>query len=169
MFISDTVYTNTGCPQGTVLSPYLFSIYTSDSRETHEQCSLCKYADDTALTGLILNDDSVHYIHALNAFVNWCESNFLELNVDKTKEMVIDFRKVKTDPDPVILKGKSVERVHSYKYLGTVLDDTLSWSENTMSIVSKTNTRIYCLRKLHSSMLGQTCSSCFSLQLCVAF
>ena len=38
----------------------------------------------------------------------------LELNVDKTKEMLIDFRKVKTDPDPVILKGKRVERVHSW-------------------------------------------------------
>ena len=40
------------------------------------------------------------YTNALNSFVNWCE-----LNVDKTK----DFRKVKADPDPVILKAKSVE------------------------------------------------------------
>ena len=150
LFMSDTVFTNTGCPQGTVLSPYLFSIYTSDSRESHEQCSLCKYADDTALTGLIINEDYVHYINALNTFVNWCESNFLELNVDKTKEMIIDFRKNKEDPEPVILKGKTVERVHSYKYLGTVIDDTLSWSKNTSSILSKANTRVYCLRKLHT-------------------
>ena len=28
LFVSDTVHTNTGCPQGTVLSRYLFSIYT---------------------------------------------------------------------------------------------------------------------------------------------
>ena len=150
LFMSDTVFTNTGCPQGTVLSPYLFSIYTSDSRESHEQCSLCKYADDTALTGLIVNEDYVHYINALNTFVNWCESNFLELNVDKTKEMIIDFRKNKEDPEPVILKGKTVERVHSYKYLGTIIDDTLSWSQNTASILSKANTRVYCLRKLHT-------------------
>ena len=43
-----------------------------------------------------------------------------------------------------------VERVHSYKYLGTVLDDTLSRSQNTSSIISKTNTRLYCLRKLNT-------------------
>ena len=73
-------------------------------------------------------------------FVSWCDTNFLQLNVDKTKEMVINFRKIKEDPDPVILKGKSVERAHSYKYLGTVLDNTtLSWSQNTSIIISKTN------------------------------
>lgn len=40
LFISDTVYTNTHCLHGDVLSPYLFSIYTSHIRESHEQCSL---------------------------------------------------------------------------------------------------------------------------------
>ena len=36
---------------------------------------------------------------------------FLELNVDKINKIVIDFRKVKPDPNPVMLKGESVERV----------------------------------------------------------
>jgi len=125
-FLSNTVFTNTGCPQGTVLSPYLFSLYTSDSRESHELCTLTKYADDTALTGMIFNDDHSFFIEAVNRFVEWCDLNYLELNVSKTKEMVIDFRKTKTAPDPVILKGSQVERVSSYKYLGATLDDTLS-------------------------------------------
>ena len=34
--------------------------------------------------------------------------------------------------------------------LGTVIDDTLSWSQNTSQILSKANTRVYCLRKLHT-------------------
>ena len=42
--------------------------------------------------------------------------------------MIIDFRKVKTYPDLVIVvKYKSVERVDSCKYLGTVLNDKLNW------------------------------------------
>merc|ERR1712002_159622 len=86
---------------GTVLSPYLFSIYTSDSRESHDQCSLIKYADDTALTGLILEDDFTHYLNAIHNFVQWCDNNFLELNVGKTKEMIIDLRKNSNDPPPI--------------------------------------------------------------------
>ena len=149
-FLSDTLFTNTGCPQGTVLSPYLFSIYTSDSRESHDQCSLIKYADDTALTGLILEDDFTHYLNAIHNFVQWCDNNFLELNVGKTKEMIIDFRKNSNEPPPIMLKGKKVERVSSYKYLGTTIDENLSWSQNTTNIIAKVNTRMYCLRNLHT-------------------
>ena len=149
-FLSNTVLTNTGCPQGTVLSPYLFSLYTSDSRESHDLCTLIKYADDTALTGKILNDNHTPFLEAVNRFVDWCDQNYLELNVSKTKEMLIDFRKNKTVPDPVTLKGKVVERVVTFKYLGATIDDSLSWSENTDSIVSKANTRLHCLRKLHA-------------------
>ena len=122
----------------------------SDSRESHELCTLIKYADDTALTGMIFNDDHTHFLEAVNNFVKWCELNYLELNVSKTKEMLIDFRKNKPDPDPVILKGKEVERVVSFKYLGAIIDNKLSWSQNCDAIVNKANSRLYCLRKLHS-------------------
>ena len=150
VYISDTVFTNTGCPQGTVLSPYLFSLYTSDSRINSDMCSLIKYADDTALTGLILDDQCSHYLSSVDSFVDWCDQNYLQLNVTKTKEMVIDFRKTKTIPDPVILRGENVERVTSYKYLGTTVDQSLSWNENTQIIIKKANSRLYCLRKLHT-------------------
>lgn len=31
----------------------------------------------------------------------------------------------------IVIAGKEVEKVNSYKYLGTVIDDKLSWVENT--------------------------------------
>ena len=96
---------------------------------------------------MISKDDDTHFLDAVNTFVDWCDLNFLELNISKTKEMLIDFRNNKTEPDPVILK---VERFVSFNYLGATLDFTLSWTQNTDAIVSKTNTRLYCLRKLQS-------------------
>ena len=50
-----------------------------------------KYADDTALVGL-LSDDETDYRSDIDHFVSWCVANCLELNVVKTKELVIDFR-----------------------------------------------------------------------------
>ena len=132
------------------MSPFLFSLYTSDSREENPLCSLIKYADDTCLTGNIIKGDDEYFIEAVSRFVQWCDQNYLELNVGKTKELLIDFRKSKNTPDPVTINNKEVERVESFKYLGVIIDNKLSWNQNTDSIVNKLNTRLYCLRKLNS-------------------
>ena len=130
--------------------PFLFSLYTADCRSARDSCIVDKYADDTCLMGLIVNDNDTDYVHEINSFVDWCDNNFLQLNVGKTKEMVIDFRKGSVVPPPVVIKGNEVERVQSYKYLGVTFNNELSWSENTDLIMKKVNTRMYCLRKLKS-------------------
>lgn len=43
-------------------------------------------------------------------------SNYLDLNVTKTKELIIDFRKNCDQPKPNIIHAETVERVDSYKY-----------------------------------------------------
>ena len=50
-----------------------------------------KYADDTALVGLLF-DEETDYRSDIDHFVSWCVTKCLELNVVKTKELVIDFR-----------------------------------------------------------------------------
>ena len=70
---------------------------------------------------------------AVDDLVRWCDNNHLLLNATKTKEMVIDFRKMVPKPSPLVIKGGEVETVHQYKYLGTILDDRLDWSANAVS------------------------------------
>ena len=107
-FTTDLVYTDTGGPQGTCLSPYLLTLYTANCQDTHGKCQT---ADDTAQIGQITDDDDRHYLQAITDFVQWYDNNFLELNVGKTKEMIIDFRKNTTRPNPVVIKGVEVEEL----------------------------------------------------------
>ena len=75
---SDTLYSNTGVPQRTVLAPFLFSLCTSDCRSPNESCSIVRFADDTVLIRLISDDDSSKYVDEINTFAAYCKTNFLE-------------------------------------------------------------------------------------------
>ena len=137
--------------KGTVLAPFLFALYTADSRSIDESCPLVKFADVTELVGKISNDEDALYHKQIENFVNWCDKNYLYLNVSETKEMCIDFRKNQRCPKPVYIKREAVEKVDTYKYLGVVFDSKLNWKENINSVLKKVNSRMYCMRKLRSS------------------
>ena len=102
------------------------------------------------MVGLINNDDHTHYEWEIASFVEYCDRNHLELNVSKTKEMVIDFRRSRTSPTPISIKNCHVQRVNEYKYLGVIIDDKLSWSSQIDKIVTSLKPRLYCLRKMNS-------------------
>ena len=50
--------------------------------------------------GLITNDDDTAYRDGVQGLSEWCNYNNLTLNTKKTKEVVMDFRKARTDPPP---------------------------------------------------------------------
>ena len=55
--ISTSLTLNTGAPQGCVLSPFLYSLFTHDCVAMHASNSIIKFADDTTVVGLITNND----------------------------------------------------------------------------------------------------------------
>jgi hypothetical protein len=150
IFSSGMINTLTGAPQGTVLSPFLFTLYTSDFKVQGESCHLQKFSDDSAVVGCILDNDEVMYRERIDDFVTWCDANFLVLNASKTKEMVFDFRKKNDTVHPVIIKGETIEIVTEYKYLGVKLDNKLTWSNHVDAVFKKTQSRLFFLRKLRS-------------------
>ncbi|GFO27611.1 reo_6 protein [Plakobranchus ocellatus] len=152
--ISSSITLNTGTPQGCPLSPKLYSISTYDCKAVMPGCSVIKFADDTTVTGLILHNDESNFRKQIDLIVNWCSKNNLHLNVDKTKEIIVDFRRGETPPPPLLIHGATVERVPSFKFLGTHVSDKLTWDINLDNIVKKARQRLYFLRKLKSFDVG---------------
>ena len=76
--------------------------------------------------GGLSNSDSVYFAE-VERFSNWCRDNSLELNVKKTKEMLINLKKAPTIIPDLFIDGVKVERVTGHKYLGTVFDNKLTF------------------------------------------
>jgi hypothetical protein len=88
---------NTGALQGYMLSPLLYSPFNHDSMAKHTSNAI-KFANDTTVVGLITNNDETAYREEVRALGVWCLENNLSLNINKTKEMIVDFRKQRVHP-----------------------------------------------------------------------
>ena len=97
---------STGVPQGCILSPVLFTLYTNDCAGT-ENTIFIKYSDDTAIVDL--SNSMPHYIEEVERFTTWCKDNFLDFNVTKTQELFIDIRKQPPTVSPIRIDGEIVE------------------------------------------------------------
>jgi 2-keto-4-pentenoate hydratase/2-oxohepta-3-ene-1,7-dioic acid hydratase in catechol pathway len=73
----------------------------------HDTNSIIKFADNTTVVGLITIDGSAY--REVNELALWCQVNNLSLNVSKTKELIVDFRKQRREHTPT--NGTAVKRV----------------------------------------------------------
>lgn len=109
---------------------------------------IVKFANDTTVVGFISNNNKTSYREEVEKPVNSCHNNNLSLNVDKTKEVVVGFRKGSDDHPPLLFSDSVVERVSSTKFLGVYISDDLTWTTNTNSTVKKFQQPPHFLRRL---------------------
>ncbi|KAI3367245.1 hypothetical protein L3Q82_008296 [Scortum barcoo] len=117
----------------------LFTLYTSDFQYKSRvlPCTEVHAGRHGHRVGCIRSGQEDECRELIKDFVTWCDSIHLLLNTTKTREMVVDFRRPRPHPEPVINKGDCVEVVHTYKYLGVQLDDKLDWTANTDALCRK--------------------------------
>lgn len=123
---SDLFPIESGVPQGSVLGPLLYIIFTADVPTTFNT-TMATFADDTAI--LSSSDDpitaSLNLQHNLNEFQNWL--NRWRIKVSEAKSQHITFTLRKQNSPPVTLNNVVLTQVDSVKYLGVHIDKKLTW------------------------------------------
>ena len=135
--LSKPVILNTGAPQGCVLSPFLFTLFTNDCVYGNQSVRVVKFSDDTTVIGCVNNANESVYREEVQRLVGWCKNNNLVLNISKTKEMIIDFRKKKTPIHPLFIDGAEVLQADSVKCLCSTISKDPSWCNNSIDIIKK--------------------------------
>lgn len=140
-----------GVPQGSVLGPVLFVLFTSDIG-LHLSSGVSSYADDTKIYGNPYSDD-VNLQHDLNRIYKWCMIWNLPLNLSKCVVLHIG----KTNPRlQYYINGVNIPLVNEHVDLGVTVTHNLSWSEHIAKIVKKANTRLYLLNKAFTNSSPET-------------
>uniref|UniRef100_A0AAV2KQE4 Alkylated DNA repair protein AlkB homologue 8 N-terminal domain-containing protein n=1 Tax=Knipowitschia caucasica TaxID=637954 RepID=A0AAV2KQE4_KNICA len=151
LFVDFSSAFNTILPS--LLQDKLSQLNVPDSTCSHDSVKLIKFADDTTLIGLISNNDESAYRREVDRLVSWCSGNNLELNAQKTVEMIVDFRKSTVPPPPPSVMDSPITSVESFRFLGTTITQDLKWEPTISSLIKKAQQRMYFLRQLRKAKL----------------
>lgn len=143
-----------GVPQGSILAPLLYSLFTSDI-PTDTDTLLASYADDTVILSSSenSNDVSLNLQHHVTKLEEWFLDWRIKINPTKSTHVTFTLRK-QTCPS-VFMYGSAIPFSHKVRYLGLHIDRRLTWNTHidtkrkTLEIRRK---QLYSLLGKHSKL-----------------
>jgi hypothetical protein len=179
--LSSSLPINCGVFQGSILGPLLFLCYINDIHRATELATFL-FADDTSCLAEHNNLQTlITYVNAeLQKLATWFKANKMAVNVSKTNYIIFRTRGKKIDadlpdvvfnsndldsvsPDPSLIQ--KLERIHdnndvpklrSFKLLGILLDEYLTFNNHIAHICSKLSRANFCLRRISNFVSTKT-------------
>ena len=137
-----------GVPQGSILSPILFSIYLIPLQtimKRYPSITYNLYADDIELHATITNSTQLQ--DCLNELQNWLTNNNLLLNHNKTELLNITNDPNTYFPDIIINQHKIIP-TNSVKYLGVNFNNKLNLDKHYSLLTQSTTAQLFNIKKI---------------------
>lgn len=155
--ISNKAAITCGVPQGSVLGPLLFLLYANDIQYSSDKFNFYLFADDT---NILYADKDIKSLETLvncelRKVCNWLTANRLTLNINKSNYVIFRpyQKRLALKPkivvyDNVLSKSVNLECKDYVKYLGVLIDCSLSWKFHIEHIVVKISRLVGIIAKL---------------------
>ena len=105
---------------------------------------------DVPENGYFMDSKNLKSQSHLDQINQWTNNQKMKLNTTKTKAMLINFTRKHQFTTRLKLDNVNLELVDSMKILGTIIENDLSWNENTDNIIKRVNKRMLLIKKIHS-------------------
>ena len=151
---SDYKFVLSGVPQGSVLGPLLFILYTADMWLGLEN-KLMAYADDTTLYSAIRSPrDRLAVANSLNEDLAkiqlWCDRWGMKLNPNKTQSIIVSrLRTVDPVHPDLLLRCAPIKVASSLRLLGVTIDNKVSFGKYIRTLASSISQKTGLLRKCY--------------------
>ena len=150
----------TGVPQGSTLGPLLFLVYINDLVKVSSEADFFLFADDAAIIVHSENlNQTAEILNRVLALANtWFDENQLTLNIGKTQYVVFGSKKKLSKAGQIEIKigTEKLKEATEYKYLGTILDNTLSAVGQLARLNQQLAIKMTTFRKIRSCMSVKT-------------
>ena len=149
--VSDRAFLDMGIPQGSVLGPLLFILFSNDLPNNVNLGSCNMFADDTLI---YINGNSLYDVESklqacVNEAVDWYDSNKLVINADKSNSMIVNYKNTNSQiPLSIKIHQCEIQQVSEAKYLGMYIDDRLVWSSHINKICKSIGLKIAELKRM---------------------